>query len=353
MTLSKKCARPRTAAAGLERGARPAATLGPAAGRCASQQILAYETDLLEYAGPLRRLPRVAEDKTRELKAGVEAQSSEGARDGRSRGRGRERLHEAGTSSSRRPCASAGDRVRRADRGGREPLHQETVDSPLTAGQEPSILDRRRIGRAKQIERLEAFRRRRNARPTSRAALRNLKDVLKNGGQRDAAVDPLRGPRGCHHGRVVRCAARARSASTAHRPAWRDGARPNVSDETAQCESRVHALSETPRAPDQDPGRQARPRRPQQRRRADRRARARRGHGGRLRGHPAHARSDRAECGGRRRPCDRPVDLVRLPRRARARRARSSRNAAPPTASPSWSAGSSPRTTPRSCSTPA
>ena len=44
----------------------------------------------------------------------------------------------------------------------------------------------------------------------------------------------------------------------------------------------------------QDPRRQARPRRPLERRRADRRARARRGHGRRLPGHPPHAVRDRA-----------------------------------------------------------
>ena len=47
------------------------------------------------------------------------------------------------------------------------------------------------------------------------------------------------------------------------------------------------------RPPDPHPRRQARPRRPLQRRRADRGGRTRRGHGGRLPGHPAHARADR------------------------------------------------------------
>ena len=67
------------------------------------------------------------------------------------------------------------------------------------------------------------------------------------------------------------------------------------------------------RPPDQDPGRQARPRRPLQRLRADRPARPRRRHGGHLPGHPPDPGRDRrvGAAGGRRR--GRPLDPLRLP----------------------------------------
>ena len=60
------------------------------------------------------------------------------------------------------------------------------------------------------------------------------------------------------------------------------------------------------RAPDPHPGRQAGPRRALERRRADRRARARCRHGGHLPGHPPHARADRASAR------DEDVDVVGL-----------------------------------------
>ena len=115
---------------------------------------------------------------------------------------------------------------------------------------------------------------------------------------------------------------------------------------------RGRAAQRDARAAPQVPGRQARPRRPLQRRRADRRPRPRRRHGRRLRGHPPHPEPDRqlGRPGGRAR--DRPVDPVRLApradpggdrRAARGRRRRTCR---------SWSAGSSPRPTPRPCARP-
>ena len=65
--------------------------------------------------------------------------------------------------------------------------------------------------------------------------------------------------------------------------------------ETGRAARRGRPRQRGARAPDQDPRRQARPRRPLERRRADRGARARRGHGRRLRGHPPDARADRGE----------------------------------------------------------
>ncbi len=78
----------------------------------------------------------------------------------------------------------------------------------------------------------------------------------------------------------------------------------------------VARVSRGARADAEDPRRQARARRPLQRRRADRRPRARRRHGRRLRGHPPHPRADRPLGGRRGRPRDRPLDPVRLAPRA-------------------------------------
>ena len=84
----------------------------------------------------------------------------------------------------------------------------------------------------------------------------------------------------------------------------------------ADVRAKVSEVSESDRPPDPDPRRQARPRRPLQRRRADRGPRPRRRHGGHLPGHPPDPRGDRrlGRPGGRRR--DRPLDPLRLPPRA-------------------------------------
>ena len=90
---------------------------------------------------------------------------------------------------------------------------------------------------------------------------------------------PASGPARC-----ARC-----SASTARRPAWATP-RPRASDDALRAlRDRVERGVRGARPADQDPGRQAGPRRPLERRRADRRARPRRRHGRGLRGHPAHA----------------------------------------------------------------
>ena len=73
-----------------------------------------------------------------------------------------------------------------------------------------------------------------------------------------------------------------------------------------RCATRVHGVAADGR-PDPAPRRQARPRRPLERRRADRGRRPRRRHGGRLPGHPAHARPQIAAAAR-----DEDVDVVGL-----------------------------------------
>ena len=103
----------------------------------------------------------------------------------------------------------------------------------------------------------------------------------------------------------------------------------------------------------EDPRRQAGARRPLQRRRADRRPRARRRHGGRVRGHPPDARPDRPLGGRRGRARDRPLDPLRLAPRADPGRARRAARG-PAAATSRWSSeGSSPTPTCRPCARPA
>ena len=95
------------------------------------------------------------------------------------------------------------------------------------------------------------------------------------------AAPPASGP--------ARCA--RSSASTGPRPAW---PRPSASAALADdLRGRRRAGQGPARRAAPPPGGQARPRRPLQRRRADRRGGPRRRHGGHLPGHPPHPRADR------------------------------------------------------------
>ena len=153
-------------------------------------------------------------------------------------------------------------------------------------------------------------RRRRSARSTSCAG-------WPSRGEQHHAGHHRPGPRRRHHRRVGRGACARCSASTGRPTGVAAAGGPPATRELAAVAERVKAHG---RRPAPAPGGQARPRRPLQRRRADRRGRPRRRHGGRLPGHPPHARADRG-VGPRRGPRrDRPVDPVGQPPRAGARR---------------------------------
>jgi hypothetical protein len=93
------------------------------------------------------------------------------------------------------------------------------------------------------------------------------------------------------HHRRMGAALRAVSANTARRPA---SAAPRTAPQGSKPSARRVEVPFRPSlAAAEIPGRQARPRRPFQRRRADRRARPRCRHGSGLRGHPPDARRDR------------------------------------------------------------
>ena len=144
----------------------------------------------------------------------------------------------------------------------------------------------------------------------------------ERGPQRHGALDRLR-PRRRHHRRVEpgRCA--SCSASIGRRPGVAGLGAAWSSDDVAAVHARVEALTGKARPAAEDAGRQARPRWPFQRRRADRGVRPRLRLRGGLRRHPPDARPDR-QCrarGGRARG--------RASRSSRARTARWCRGAAP------------------------
>ena len=204
VTLGRGRPRPRDPAPGLERGARPAAALGPAV-------VAAHP------AGPrLRdRHPRVPRH-LRGLQGhgGARGRAARGGprRDvGRSRARRRRRgrpLHEGRLVDSHR------ERIRRIESGEQIVVGQnrftETEHSPLTAdaegGDPASSTPRSKPSRSSPCARWRAARdeagRRRARSPRSPRPRRG-----EAGAQPDAAVD-RRGPRGRHHRRVgaARCA---------------------------------------------------------------------------------------------------------------------------------------------------
>ena len=243
------------------------------------------------------------------------------------------------------------ERVRRIEsrraQGRRPELYTEHEPSPLQEGEDGGILHRRPAGRAGPDRRARRVarraRRRRRRRRARRAAGRCRGPVGRT------SCPHARGGQGGRHHRRVGGARCARCFGEYRAPTGVAGPRPRcpTTPSSAELREQRRARVRGARPADQDPRRQAGPRRPLQRRRADRRARSRRRHGRGLRGHPADARrgSPRtAVAGGRAR--GRAVDPLRLAPRADPGRA--GRAAAPraPTC-PSWSAGSSRRPTRR------
>ena len=179
VTLSKKASAPRPAAARLERGARPAAPLGPAV-------VAAHPADPglrdrpARVRGHLRRLARRRGPDPRAPGGRARSRDGEGARHGRRRRGGRERLHEAAAGRVAHASAPAPSRAA---------ISRSSASTP-TPKTEAVAADRRRgsailrvdeSAEREQIERLEAFRSRRNT-AEAEAALRNLTDVVKAGG---------------------------------------------------------------------------------------------------------------------------------------------------------------------------
>jgi ethylmalonyl-CoA mutase len=143
-----------------------------------TQQILAHETDLLDYED-LFDGSHVVEARTAELLAAATEEL--------------ERVLEMGGAVSavenaymkQRLVESHTARLRAIESGDLTVVgvndFQETVDSPLVAGGSEAILKVDESAEREQIAALEAFRNRRNADEAKRA-LRQLEDIIKNGG---------------------------------------------------------------------------------------------------------------------------------------------------------------------------
>ena len=248
------------------------------------QQILAYETDLLEYGDIFDGAPVIA--------AKVDEIASGAAR----RARGHRRLGGAVAAiesgyMKRALVESNARRLSAIERGEQIVVgvngYTESAPSPLLAGGRGRLPGRSTPrSRRRRSSASSAWRAARDAAPVA-AALAALAAAAREGAQHHGAVDRLRQGRR-HHRRVGRRRCARSSASIARRPASRGrraAPRGRRHVDRGGARARRRGLAARRPAP-QDAGRQARPRRPLQRRRADRARGARRRLRGRLRGHP-------------------------------------------------------------------
>ena len=311
------------------------------------QQVLAYETDLLEY-------PDIFEGSV--VMEGLVAELLEGARAEMARVAEQGGAVEAVPYMKSALVESHRERIARIERGEQVLVgvnrYEETEPSPLTADAEGGILVVDPAVEAGQQAALEAWRASRDDVAVARRRSAELARVA----QTDENVMPATiaaaragattGEWAADAARRVRLLPRADRRRRGRRARAGRGRSPALRDEVA-------ALSEALGRQPEDPRRQAGPRRPLQRRRADRRAGARRRHGGRLRGHPADAVADRALGGRRGRPRDRALDPLGLAPRADPGRHRGAARGRAARTSRSSSAGSSPRPTSSPCAPPA
>jgi (2R)-ethylmalonyl-CoA mutase len=142
------------------------------------QQVLAYETDLLEYGDLLDGSP-VVEEKTRTLLDSARAELDRVERMG-----GMVAAVESGY-VKRELVRSHVERLRAIERGDIKIVgvncFEETAQSPLTAGAESAFLRVDPAAEREQVERLRAFRARRSA-AEAKAALEGLADAARSTG---------------------------------------------------------------------------------------------------------------------------------------------------------------------------
>ena len=273
------------------------------------QQILAYETDLLEY-------PDIFEGSI--VMEGLVAELVKGAREEMGRVAELGGAVKAVDYMKSALVESHRERWRRIESGQLTVVgmnrFQSTEPSPLTADADGGILVVDPQVEAEQRAALEAWRSQRDSAAVGRGALAELARVARDDSENIMPATIAAARAGATTGewspdaarrvrRVPRPHRRGRRRRRAEREPRRDARRGGAPERGAGPAAEV-------------PGRQARPRRPLQRRRADRRARPRRRHGRRLRGHPPDPVADRqlGRPGGRAR--DRPLDPVGLTRRA-------------------------------------
>ena len=273
------------------------------------QQVLANETDLLEYPDIFEG-SKVMDGLVEELIDGARAEMAV--------------VEEHGGAVAAVPYMKARlveshrERVGRIESGELKVIGQnsftETEDSPLTAGADGGILTPDPEVERERVKALEIWKATRDERAV-RGALEELARVAAT---EDENVMPATIEAARAGATTGEWAAALRETFGAYRgPTGVDGAAPPADrDQLAEIRGRVDERLRRARPPGQDPRRQAGARRPLQRLRADRAPRPRQRHGGRLPGDPPHPRGDRrvGPAGGRRRR--RPLDPLRLPPRA-------------------------------------
>ena len=251
------------------------------------QQILAYETDLLEYGDIFDGSKEIAA-KVEELKREAREELARHREDGRRDRGGRDGLHEGAARRAATPGAARGDRARRADRGRRQQVHRDRAFAARRPAKARSSPCRTRSRPSRSSGSTPGARRAtpRPSRPRCRSCALPLPTGATSCRPRSRPRKPASPPA---NGRGV-----LREAFGEYRaPTGVGRAARNESPAPDEVRADVERVSQQARPAHQVPGRQARPRRPLQRRRADRGARARCRHGGGLRGHPPHAGRDR------------------------------------------------------------
>jgi (2R)-ethylmalonyl-CoA mutase len=275
------------------------------------QQVLGYETDLLEH-GDLFEGSRVM--------AELQATLAEGGREEYRKVLDLGGAVEAVAYMKGELVRSNAERLRRIEAGEQVVVgvnrFPETEPSPLAGGLDGGVLTIDPASEAEQVSRLQAFRATRDRRAVERAlaGLRSAAASEDNimaasiaaaeAGRHDRGVD-RRAARGLR--RVPRADRRRRAGRRGRDRRDRAG--------TGQRAGR----GGTGGREDPPADRQARARRALVGRGAGRRQSTRRRLRGDLRGHPSHAGADRPGRRGRGRPRGRPVGAVRVARHARAR----------------------------------
>jgi (2R)-ethylmalonyl-CoA mutase len=264
------------------------------------QQILAYETDLLDYGDIFDGSKEIAA-KVDELKREARAELA--------------RIEQMGGAVAAVESSYMKSKLVESNTARLESIERgeqivvgvnkfiETEPSPLAAG-DGAILTVPHEVEAEQIARLTAWRDARDAQAVA-AALKDLRAAAAEG--RNVMPSSIA---------AAKAGVTTGEWGAALREAFGEYRAPTGVSRAARQESggldEVRSSVEQARAAHQVLGRQARPRRPLQRRRADRGAGARCRHGGGLRRDPPHPRRDR-QCGaGGRRARGRAVDPVRL-----------------------------------------
>ena len=273
------------------------------------QQILAFETDLLDY-------PDVFEGS--KVMDGLVSELVEGAREEMAVVAEQGGAVEAVPYMKARLVESHRERIARIERGEIKVVGQnsftESEDSPLTAGADGGILTPDPEVERECRRRLERWRAERDSDAVERA----LSDLRAAAADEQANIMPATIAAAKAGVTTGEWAQALRDAFGDYRGPTGVGASSSGASEELLAEiqgPRRRGLRRA-RPPHPDPGREARPGRPLERRRADRRPRPRRGHGGHLPGDPPHARADRGVGGGRGRGRGRPLDPLRLASRA-------------------------------------